>query len=247
MQETRKEFLEKSFRVPVQYDYSSLHILMAAATAVLAVFFTAMTALASAAISSVTVASAASATVNELAVKSFSKFLLCRFTYCKYLTCEMKGLAGHLVVEIHLDAVSAYLKHYTRNHTAHRTDHRNCIARYEKILANLPVHFECCFRQVNDPLRVNFSVSVSWRKSYVELASWLHTFDVSFELWQKAACSVNIVKRSFLCCVVDYLSVDLKFVAEFHYCILCDFHIFNVLSLIIIFICPTGTAAQRLG
>jgi hypothetical protein len=132
---------------------------VAAATAVLAVFLTTMTAFASAAIS--TMASAAAAAVNELAVKSFSKFLLCRFTYCKNLTCEMKGLAGHLVIEIHLDAVSAYLKHYTRNHTAHRADHRNCIARYKKVLADFSVYFECCFRKVNDPLRVNFSVSVS--------------------------------------------------------------------------------------
>ena len=55
------------------------------------------TAMASAA-ASATVASAAAISVDILSVKALCEFLLSRFADCEDLSCEVEGLACHLVV-----------------------------------------------------------------------------------------------------------------------------------------------------
>ncbi len=72
----------------------------------------------------------------------------------------MEGLAGHLVVEVHLYAVLGNLYDYARDYAAHRVKHRDSVAGYEKVLANLTVNLECRLRKVYDPVRIFFSVSV---------------------------------------------------------------------------------------
>lgn len=99
--------------------------------------------------------------MNEFSVKSFSKFLLCRFAYGKHLSCEMECLAGHLMVEVHLDGIFAYFQNHTRNDSSHAVHHRNCVSWHEEILAYFSVDLECRFRKVNDPVRVDFAISVS--------------------------------------------------------------------------------------
>ena len=98
--------------------------LVAAASAAFTVVVSALTSFAASAVAAVTVASAASATMYIFAVKALCKFLLGRFAYCKYLTLEMEGLAGHLVVEVHLYSISSNFHYYTWNNAAHAVHHR---------------------------------------------------------------------------------------------------------------------------
>ena len=88
--------------------------------------------------------------MHVFAMETFGKFLFCSLAYGENLSCEMEGLSCHLVVEVHLYAVFAYLEDHTRDHSAHAVEHRDCIARYEKVLAYFTVHFECRFRKVED-------------------------------------------------------------------------------------------------
>ena len=97
------------------------------------------------------VASAAtSACVDILTMKSLCEFLLCGLSDCEHFSLEMESLACHLVVEVHLDAVFSNLDHYSWDNSAHAVHHRNGVARYEKILADLAVDFECRLRKVNN-------------------------------------------------------------------------------------------------
>ena len=180
-------------------------------------------AVASAAASTVSVASAAS--VYIFTMESLCKFLLSCLANCEDLACEAEGLAGHLMIEVHLHAVLAHFKNNTRNHCAHAVEHRYCVAWYEKILANLAVDLECCLWKVDDAAWVYLAVTVLWRKSNVECRAWLHALDMLLELRKKAACSMYVIQWSFLSCVVYHLAVHLKFVAEFYYSVLCNFHI----------------------
>ena len=86
---------------------------------------------------------AASARVYELAVETFCKLLFGSLAYSKDLTCEMESLACHLMVEVHLYRIFSHFKHYTRNYCAHAVEHRNGVARYEKVFAHFSVYLEC--------------------------------------------------------------------------------------------------------
>ena len=182
-----------------------------------------VTTVASAAASTVSVATAAS--VYIFTMESLCKFLLSCLANCEDLACEAEGLAGHLVVEVHLHAVFANLTNNTRDHSTHAVEHRDSVAWYEKILANLAVDLERCLWKVDDAAWVNLAVTVLWRKSNVECRAWLHAFDMLLEFRKKAACSMYVIQWSFLSCVVYHLAVHLKFVAEFYYSVLCNFHI----------------------
>ena len=174
----------------------------------------------------VSVASATSAAVYELAVETFGQLLFCSFTYSEDFACEMEGLACHLVVEVHLDRICSDFENDSRNNTAHAVEHRDGVARHEKVLTDFAVDFECRLRKVDYHIRIHFSISFCRRECNVKFVPWLHAFDMGLELWEEAACSMDIVKRSFLCCLVDDLSVDFKVVAEFHYRVRSNLHMF---------------------
>ena len=129
------------------------------------------------------------------------------------------------MVEVHLDRVFGNFEDYSRDYSAHAVHHRDCVARYKEVFADLSVNLECSFRQVDDSCRIHFAISVGRGEGDLELVTWLHALDVCLELRKEVACSVDIVKRSFLCCMVYYLSFYFEFIAELYYCVLCNFHI----------------------
>ena len=135
------------------------------------------------------------------------------------------------MVEVHLHAVLAHFENDTGDHSSHAVHHRDGVSRHEKILAYLTVHLECSLWQVDDPAWIHFPVSVGRGEGHIKTVSRLHSFDMCLKLRQKAAGSVYIVKRLFLCSVVDHLSVHFEFVAEFHYLVLFNFHMSSVLIL----------------
>ena len=186
----------------------------------------AVSAFTSAAVAVVSVASAASACVDKLSVETFCKLFFSSLAYGKDLSFEMKGLAGHLMVKVHLDAVFCHFDHYARNHSAHAVHHRDCIAWNEEVFANFSVHFECCFREIDDPARIDFAVAVCRCKCHIKCASWLHAFDMCFKFRKKASCTMYVIEWSFLCCVVDDLAVNFEFIAEFNYLVLFYLHFF---------------------
>ena len=136
----------------------------------------------------------------------------------------MECLASHLVVEVHLNCVICNLKNNSRDHRAHAVHHRNCVARYEKVLADLTVDFKCSLWKVNDSAWVDFAISVSRGQRYIECVAGLHSLDMLFKLREKASCSVDIVKWSFLYCLVNYLSIYFEFIHELYYFVLSDLH-----------------------
>jgi hypothetical protein len=140
---------------------------MTAATAVTIAASTAAVAIAATA-AAATVSVASAACVDILTMKSLCELLLGCLAYCQDFTCETESLSCHLMVEVHLHAVFIHLKHHTRNHRTHAVEHRDCVARYEKIFANLAVDLERCLREIDDAVWVNFTVSVLRRKSHVE-------------------------------------------------------------------------------
>jgi hypothetical protein len=121
---------------------------VAAATAVAVA---AASVVASAAIAIMTVASAAAtaACVYILSVKSLCEFLLGSLSYCKHLTLEVKGLACHLVVEVHLHAIFRNLYYYAWDYAAHAVHHRNGVAHNEEVLADLAVNLKRCLWKID--------------------------------------------------------------------------------------------------
>ena len=118
---------------------------MAAAAAfalAVSVAFSVMTASATFTVVSVTSAATASAGVDIFAVKAFCEFFFCCLAYGNDLSCEMQGLSGHLMVEVHPDTVFAYLQHYARNHCSDAVEHRDGIAGNQKVFAYFSVYFE---------------------------------------------------------------------------------------------------------
>ena len=120
---------------------------MASATAVAISASAAVRVAASATMAS---AAASAAGVYILSVKAFCELLLGSFSYCEHLSLEMECLARHLMVEVHLHAVLAYLHNYARDHATHWAYHRDCVADNEKVLADLAVNLESCLRKVDD-------------------------------------------------------------------------------------------------
>ena len=136
----------------------------------------------------------------------------------------MEGLACHSVVEVHLYSVLCHLKNDAWDNSTHAVHHRNCVARYEKVLADLTIDFKCSLWKVNDSAWVDFAISVSRGQRYIECVAGLHSLDMLFKLREKASCSVDIVKWSFLYCLVNYLSVYFEFIHELYYFVLSDLH-----------------------
>ena len=166
---------------------------------------------------SVTSSSTSSAGVHVFPVKSFCKFLFSSLTYRYDFSGEMKSLACHLMVKVHLYGFWCNLKHDSRYDAAHAVEHRNGVSRYEKVFTNCSIHFKSSFRKVNYHLWIYFTVSVSRGEGHIEPVAGLHAFNCCLELRQKASCCVNIVQRTLLWTLVDYLSVNLEFIAELNY------------------------------
>ena len=116
-------------------------ILMIASAIVTSVAVTSMTvtSMASASVAS----SSTSARMYELSVETFCKLFFSSLAYGKYLTCEMESLACHLMVEVHLYRIFSHFKYYTRDYCAHAVEHRDGVARYEKVFAHFSVYLEC--------------------------------------------------------------------------------------------------------
>ena len=137
----------------------------------------------------------------------------------------MQGLSCHLMVEVHLHGVCCNLKYHSRNHSSHAVHHRDSISRYQEVFSDLSVHFKCSLWKVNDPVWFHLAISVCRRKGHVKLISRFHAFDMLFELRKQTSCALYIIQRSFLCCVVNNVSVNFEFVCELHYSVLFNFHI----------------------
>ena len=82
-------------------------------------------------------------------METLSELLLSSLAYAYYLALEMESLAGHLVVEIHLDAILGNLYHNARDHSAHAVHHRDCVAWHEEVFTDFAVHLERCLWKVN--------------------------------------------------------------------------------------------------
>ena len=145
----------------------------------------------------------------EFSVKAFCKLLLGSLAHAEDFAFEVEGLSCHLVIHVHLDHLLAHFKNDARNHSSHAVEHRDGRARNEKVLADFSVYLECSLRKVDDPARVHFAVSVCRSKSDVKCRACFHAFDMFLELRKEAVCSMYVVKRSLLCCLVDDLSVNL--------------------------------------
>ena len=137
----------------------------------------------------------------------------------------MQGLSCHLMVEVHLHGVCCNLKYHSRNHYSHAVHHRDSISRYQEVFSDLSVHFKCSLWKVNDPVWFHLAISVCRRKGHVKLISRFHALDMLFELRKQTSCALYIIQRSFLCCVVNNVSVNFEFVCELHYSVLFNFHI----------------------
>lgn len=83
-------------------------------------------------------------------MKAFCEFFFCCLAYGNDLACEMQGLSGHPVVEVHLYCLRCDLEHYSRYDTAHAVEHRDGVTGYEKVFAYFTVHLKCRFRQVEN-------------------------------------------------------------------------------------------------
>ena len=137
----------------------------------------------------------------------------------------MESLAGHRVVEVHLYSLRSYLENNARDNRTDAVQHRDGVARYEKVFSYFTVDLECCLWKVDHSVRVDLTVSVSRCECNVELAAWLHALDVFLELRKKVACSMYVVKW-LLYCLVNYHSFNFELVCELYYFVCFDFHIF---------------------
>lgn len=158
----------------------------------------------------------------------------------------MKGLACHRMVEVHLYGIFRHFHDFSRYYGTHAVHHRYRIARHEEIFAYLSVYFKCSLWKIDDPFRFYFSVSVCRRQCHVKSASGFHSLYMCLQFWQQIAGSMYIVKRFLFCRVVDNLSVDLEFVAEFHYSVLCYFHFICCLKFVTYVSTQRMTHPQRL-
>jgi hypothetical protein len=109
----------------------------------------AITAAITAALATMASTAASSACVYILSVETLSEFFLGSLANRHYLALEMESLACHLMVEVHLYAVCCHFYHNSRDYTAHAVHHRDCVTRYEKILANFSVNLECCLWKID--------------------------------------------------------------------------------------------------
>ena len=104
---------------------------------------------------------ASTARVNILSVQTLSEFLFSSLANRDHFSCEMKCLASHLVVEIHLHGFFCNLENHTRDNASHAVHHRDSVSWNEKIFAYLSVDCERRFREIYDPVRICLAVTVS--------------------------------------------------------------------------------------
>lgn len=120
---------------------------MTTASAVVSILMIASAIVTSVAVTSMASASVASSSTSarmyELSVETFCKLFFSSLAYGKDLTCEMESLACHLMVEVHLYRIFSHFKYYTRDYCAHAVEHRDGVARYEKVFAHFSVYLEC--------------------------------------------------------------------------------------------------------
>ena len=73
----------------------------------------------------------------------------------------MESLACHLMIKVHLHAVCCYLKNNAWDNSTHAVHHRDCVAWYEKVLANLTIYFESSFWKVDDSIWISLTICIN--------------------------------------------------------------------------------------
>ena len=145
-------------------------------------------------------------------------------THRDNLSGEIECLPGHRGVEVHFHVLFLDFEHLAWNDTAFAVQKRDSGSRNQEAFLYDPVDFKSLFREIDYPVRVHFSVSFLRGECESEFPARFKTFYPGLEFRKERACPVYIVKGLFSGRPVDDLPVHFKFIAEFHYFVLSDFH-----------------------
>ena len=164
--------------------------------------------------------------VDEFSMETFFQLFVRRFTYTQDFTGEIQSLSGHRMVEVHLHGFFFHFKDEARNHSAAGCHHRNGFSGDEQILANLSVHFESGFRQVDDAVLFDFAVTLFRCQRKCEFVARLESFDVVLEFAEKGTYALDEVQWFLFGGMVNDLTIYVEVIDELNNCMCCDFHMF---------------------
>lgn len=147
-------------------------------------FYNACLLAASAAASAAGGASASAGALLELSVQAFGQFLLGGVADCEDLACEVEGLAGHGMVEVHHDAVVLDFMDFAVHYAALLVHHRYHVADCEETFLNLSVHFEDVLGQLDYHVGVVLAVAFGRSEGELKCVTGLLAGYVLLELGQ---------------------------------------------------------------
>ena len=140
------------------------------------------------------------------------------------LDVEVERLAGHRVVEVHLDVLVADLLDRAHHAVALGVAHRHLAADEEDILGELAVHHEDVLRQIDDRLGDQLAVAVLGLQRERDLLAGLLALDGLLELREQHARAEDEFQGLSRTRLVRDLSIDGELVVHADHLVLFYFH-----------------------
>ena len=144
--------------------------------------------------------------------------------YRDYLDLEVEGLAGHRVVEVHLYGLLANLFDDTQHAVALCVAHGYLRAYEKDVLGQLAIYHKDCFRQIDDCIGDQFSITVFGFEGEGYALAGLFAFDSGLEFREQHARAEDKFQRLPGLRLVSDLSVNGEFVIHRNHFVCFYFH-----------------------
>ena len=193
----------------IDFDLRLLVAAAVVATATLAALVTAV----------VVLAAATAATLG-------SQVLGLYVAYAYDLHLEVEHLAGHRVVEVHLNGLLSYLFDGAEHTVALVVAHRDLVANEQHFLSQLAVDHKYVFGQINDSLSDHLAITVFGLEGECHLVANLFTENSLFEFREQHTRAEDKFEGVFGVRLVSDLAVNGQFVIYRYKFVLFYFHCF---------------------
>ena len=159
-----------------------------------------------------------------LAVQALGQLLVGGAAHALHLAGEMQGLAGHRMVEIHLDRALGNLADRALDHLPGLVQHRDGAADHEQVLADLAVDGERRLGKVDQERRIIFAIAVFGAQDEIESVVRLLVLQRRFELGKKHTAAMDVFKGCAGSGLVRNLAFNFECVAHGHDFVFLYFH-----------------------
>ena len=127
-------------------------------------------------------------------MQAFGQLLLSGAAHALHLAGEVQGLAGHRMVEIHLDGAVGDGADRALDHLPGLVEHRDGASDHEQVLADLAVDGESRLGKVDHIGRIIFAIAVFRAQDEIKRVARLLVLQGGFKLGKEHAGAVDVLQ-----------------------------------------------------